>query len=101
MKDFFRNYYVKLELICEKYKVDKLYAFGSVVKGNFRKGSDIDLIVHLEKMSPEQKGENILAIWDELESLFSRKVDLLTDQRISNPILAQNIENSKILIYDR
>ena len=61
---------------------DRLYAFGSIAKGDFRKDSDIDLIMHLKQMPPEQKGEYILAIWDELEVLFSRKVDLLTDQKI-------------------
>ena len=101
MTNFFRKYSEQLELLCKKYKVDKLYAFGSVVKDNFRTDSDIDLIVHLENMPPEQKGEYILAIWDELETLFAGKVDLLTDQKISNPILSKNIENSKILIYDR
>ncbi len=97
---FFTTYIEQIKSVCQKYKILKMYAFGSVVTEKFRKDSDIDLIVHLENMSPEQKGEYILSLWDELENLFSRRVDLLTDQKISNPVLLKNIETNKKLIYD-
>ncbi len=99
--EFFQTYSEQLELLCQKYNVERLYAFGSAVNGKFGKDSDVDLIVHLQKMPPEQKGETILALWDALESLFGRNVDLLTDQKITNPILSKNIEKTKQLIYDR
>jgi len=99
--DFFVNYQDRIVSVCRKFKVEKIYAFGSTVSGKYKNNSDVDLIVFLEKMPPEKKGETLLALWDELEALFGRRVDLLTDKRISNPILNKNIENSKILLYDR
>ena len=52
-------------------------------------------------MPSEEKGEHLLDLWDELEELFQRKVDLLTDQPIKNTFLKKNIEKTKLLIYDR
>lgn len=92
----------KLVALCEQFKVDKLYAFGSVVTTHFNpKTSDLDLIVELEPMPPLEKGETLINLWDALEELFERKVDLMTDQPIRNPYLRQSVEKTKQLIYDR
>lgn len=42
----------------------------------------------------------LYAIWDQFEEFFGRKVDLLTRASIKNPILKNNIDTNKILIYD-
>lgn len=97
-----KEYTKDLLEICQKHQVNKLYAFGSIATEKFDiEKSDIDLIVELIEMSPIEKGEHLIELWDELEELFSRKVDLLTDQPIKNPYLKSNIEKSKVLIYDR
>ncbi len=92
----------KLITLCNKYKVKKIFVFGSIAKGNFNpKTSDVDLIVEIEDLPPSEKGELIMELWSELEALFARKVDLLTNLNIKNPYLKSEIENSKYLIYDR
>ena len=92
----------KLISLCNKYKVKRIFVFGSIVKGNFNpKTSDVDLIVEIEDLPPSEKGELIMKLWSELEDLFARKVDLLTNLNIKNPYLRNEIENSKYLIYDR
>ncbi len=89
-------------ILCYKYKVNRAFVFGSIAKGNFNpKTSDIDLIVELEELPPNEKGEILMKLWSELEELFARKVDLLTTLNINNPYLRNEIENSKFLIYDR
>jgi predicted nucleotidyltransferase len=96
------NKIYQLEVLCRKYKVEKLYAFGSVISSHFNpETSDIDLIAELEKLAPIEKGENLMNLWTELEELFTRKIDLLSDQPIKNPFLRKNIEQTKQLIYDR
>lgn len=88
--------------LCKLHDVNKLYAFGSVVTDKFNSvSSDIDLIVELKEMPPLEKGETLLKLWDDLEILFQRKVDLLTSQSIKNPYFKKNIEKAKKLIYDR
>jgi predicted nucleotidyltransferase len=96
------NHFEQLVALCRKYKVKRVYAFGSVVTGAFKEqSSDIDLIVELAQLPPIEKGENLLFLWDELEKLFERKVDLLTDKPIHNPYLKKAVEETKQLIYDR
>ncbi|GAB3659820.1 nucleotidyltransferase domain-containing protein [Echinicola sediminis] len=88
--------------ICKKHKVEYLYAFGSAISDRFNeKTSDIDFLVEISTSDPLEKGELLLSLWDTLEEFFDRKVDLLTDQSIKNPVLRKSIEQSKQLIYDR
>ncbi len=92
----------ELTILCNEYMVAKLFIFGSASKGNFNpQNSDIDFIVELEKTPPVEKGESLMKLWTELEQLFSKKVDLLTPNSLKNPFLIKEIENSKVLLYDR
>jgi hypothetical protein len=92
--DDFRN-------LCKNHDVRYIYAFGSSTNENFdSEKSDIDLIVELNSEDPIKKGENLINLWDKFELFFNRKVDLLTESSIKNPILKSNIDKNKILIYD-
>jgi hypothetical protein len=96
------SHFDQLVALCKKYKVERVYAFGSVVTDQFDvSSSDIDLIVELAPLPPVEKGENLLSLWNELEELYGREVDLLTDKPIRNPYLKKAIEETKQLIYDR
>ena len=87
--------------LCKQHKVDKLYAFGSSITDHFDPlKSDIDLVVELDITDPVDYGEMLLSLWDNLEGLFHRKVDLLTEDSINNPYLRKSIEATKRLIYD-
>jgi len=82
--------------------INKLYFFGSVLSPKFNKEtSDIDVFVEVADLPPEECGENLIDLWDNLEMLFNRKVDLLTENSLRNPFLKKEIEQSKKLIYDR
>ncbi len=88
-------------VLCQTHQVRFLYAFGSSVTDKFNeKTSDIDLLVHVEEANPIERGEKLISLWEKLEDFFQRKVDLLTDSSVKNPILRKNIESTKILIYD-
>ncbi len=87
--------------LCKTHEVKELYAFGSSVSGRFNDASsDIDLLVELETKDPLQRGEYLTDLWEKFESFFQRKVDLLTNASIRNPILRNSIDTSKVLIYD-
>ncbi len=87
--------------LCKAHNVKNLYAFGSSVTERFREdSSDIDLLIELQNQDPIERGENLMSIWDKFEYFFQRKVDLLTNSSIKNPILKQNINSTKVLIYD-
>lgn len=87
--------------LCKTHNVKKLYAFGSSVTNQFDEdSSDIDLLIEIDADDPIERGESLISIWDKFEQFFQRKVDLLTDNSIKNPILRKNIDATKVLIYD-
>lgn len=87
--------------LCRAHKVGKLYAFGAGITDHFDPvKSDIDIVVKIDIDDAVERGEALLSLWDSLEVLFKRKVDLLTDDSIRNPYLKSNIDRTKKLIYD-
>ena len=90
-----------LNEICRNFNVKRLYIFGSASTGSFDEmKSDIDLIVELEQMDPVIKGETLINLWDRLEELFERRVDLLSSTTVRNPYLQKGIDATKQLIYE-
>lgn len=88
--------------LCDRFGVRRLYVFGSVVTDTFDPmQSDLDFVVQMTDLPPIERGEMLLGLWESLENLFDKKVDLLTDQPISNPYLRASIERTKRLVYDR
>ncbi len=88
--------------ICRSHNVDKIYAFGSSITDRFNVDtSDIDLVVKVDIEDPADRGEALMSLWDKLEVLFGRRVDLLTNDSIRNPVLRANIDRTKRRIYDR
>ena len=82
--------------------VNKIYLFGSALSQEFdEKRSDIDVLVEVAELPPEERGESLIALWDGLELLFRRRVDLLTETSLRNPFLKKEVEQTKKLIYDR
>ena len=87
--------------LCKAHNVKRLYAFGSSITDQFDEdSSDIDLLIEIDNDDPIERGENLMNIWDKFEHFFQRKVDLLTNNSIKNPILKKSIDSTKILIYD-
>jgi hypothetical protein len=78
-----------------------MYAFGSVVAGDFRDDSDIDLLISFsESLSIEEYTDNYFMLQYQLRDLFNREIDIITERTLSNPYLIQSIEESKKLIYE-
>jgi predicted nucleotidyltransferase len=101
IKDEISKKPIDFVLLCKAHKVKYLYAFGSSVTEKFDPSrSDIDLLVEIDVEDPLGRGEKLLSLWDQFESFFERKVDLLTDSSIHNPYLRKSINSTKVLIYD-
>ncbi len=62
--------------IKEKFGVKKIGVFGSVARGEAKKGSDVDVLVEFEK--DKKNFHNFIVLSFFLEDLFGRKVDLIT-----------------------
>lgn len=87
--------------ICKEHKVTKLYIFGSSLTENFNNQSDIDLLVEFDNtLLPEQRGELYWQLDEVLPILFSRKVDILTIGSLKNKYLIDNINKTKVTLYE-
>ena len=93
---------INLEFIrdlCRKHKVEKLFAFGSVLTDKFNSSSDIDLLVDFKDVELEKYADNYFDFKFSLQDFFNRNIDLLEDKAINNPYLKKSIDSTKKLIY--
>jgi len=93
------NYYNILQNLCQQNKVRSLYVFGSVLTDKFNDNSDIDLIVDIDANDPFEYADNYFNLKFALQDIFKRPIDLLENKAIKNPIIKENIDRSKQLIY--
>lgn len=96
---FLDNYINHIQTLCEKHRVKYLFAFGSVLTGNFSEDSDIDLLVDIDVSDPLDYADKYFSLKFDLEDLLRRPVDLLKSRALKNPFLIEGIDNSKKLIY--
>ncbi|MCE2963056.1 MAG: nucleotidyltransferase family protein [Chitinophagales bacterium] len=88
-----------LNKLCINYNVEKMYLFGSVLNSKFNDKSDIDLLVKFREIDLAEYFDNYINFKEKLAELFGRKVDLIEEQTLRNPILIKSINNSKELVY--
>ena len=86
-----------LEQICIRNDVARLRVFGSVVRGEDRPGSDLDLLVEFTR---PKSLLTLVGIEQELEEALGRKVDLVTPAALSPYIRDQVLREARVL-YER
>jgi predicted nucleotidyltransferase len=64
--------------LAERYGAYNVRVFGSVARGEAGPASDVDLLVDLR---PEV-GLEYIALWQDLQDLLDREVDLVTEQAL-------------------
>lgn len=97
--ELIENNIQKIIALCKKYKVNKLFVFGSILTNRFNKDSDVDLVVSFNKAEVSDYFDNYFDFKYSLEELLGREVDLLEEQTIKNPYLKKNVDSTKVLIY--
>ncbi len=88
--------------ICRRFNVRRLYIFGSAATDGFNpSSSDLDFLVDLADREPTRDyADRYLGLADSLEALFSRPVDLLTEQSLRNPYLRREVQVTRELVYE-
>lgn len=89
----------KLEGLCKTYDVKTMYVFGSACSDRFNDDSDIDILISFKDISVEKYTDNYFELHYKLEELFNRKIDLITENSLSNPYLIESVEETKQLLY--
>jgi uncharacterized protein len=87
--------------LCQQLSIKRLYAFGSVVSGDFRDDSDIDFLISFsDNLSHEEYADNYFALHYKLRELFNREIDIVTERTLSNPYFIESVNETKSLIYE-
>lgn len=87
---------------CQRWQIEELAVFGSVLGEDFQPNSDIDLLVTFAE-NHQWTLFDFVDMQDQLEEIFARKVDLVSKHGIEksrNYIRRQNILNSNKVIYE-
>ena len=85
--------------LCQKYKVAKLWVFGSILTPRFNDRSDIDLSVIFHYDQIQDMFLTFFDFIDELQELLGRKVDLVDETAVKNTVFRQELNRTKRLIY--
>jgi uncharacterized protein len=86
-----------IAVICRRYRVQKLYLFGSALRPDFRSDSDIDLLVEFAAGAPIGLLE-YGKLQQELEALLQRKVDLVSKQGLK-PFVRERVLDQAEPVY--
>ena len=101
MNPFFEKSKEELNLLCQKYKLKKLYVFGSAITDRFSDKSDIDLLISFDdNLTVEEYTDNYFALHYKLRELFNREIDIITERSLSNPYFIESVNETKMLIYE-
>ena len=60
--------------LCKKYKVNKLFVFGSILTDRFNKESDVDFIVNFDKAQVTDYFSNFFDLKYALEDILGREL---------------------------
>jgi predicted nucleotidyltransferase len=62
---------------------------------------DLSLLIQFADIELKNYFENYMDLKEKLECLFNRKVDLVENQAVKNPIFRKVLYREKILVYER
>lgn len=89
----------KIVALCKKYKVAKLWVFGSILTPKFNDESDVDFSVVFHYDQIQDLFLTFFDFIDELQTLLGRKVDLVDETAIKNDYFKKELNQTKHLIY--
>lgn len=89
----------KIAALCKKYKVSRLWVFGSILTPRFNDNSDVDFSVEFKYDLIDDLFVIFFDFIEELQTLLGRKVDVVDETAISNRYFRKELDATKVLIY--
>lgn len=84
---------------CQRFRVKRLYVFGTFAKEAHTEGSDVDLIVDFERDGFEGAFEQFVGFKECLEKILRRPVDLVVEKPFRNAAFQEEVDRTKKLVY--
>ena len=81
-----------INYIKNNFGVDKIGVFGSYAKNTYNNDSDIDIYVEFKNKTYD----NLAGLWNYLEELYNKKVDLIHKHKRANQVILKNIQKEVI-----
>ena|SRR5450756_2070005 len=88
----------KTSAVFKRYGVKRVAVFGSSARGEMRKGSDVDLLVDIDRMS---SGLIFVDLKQTLENALGRKVDLISFNSLAYSDMRDEILTDAKVIYEK
>lgn len=86
--------------LCRTHHVQRLAIFGSALRDDFDPArSDVDVRIEFDKRALDNYLENFHDLHDELTRVLGRRVDLISAETITNPVLRHEIERTQVTLY--
>jgi predicted nucleotidyltransferase len=89
--------------VCRKHHVRSLYLIGSATqKENFSSLSDIDFLYRFRKneIAEMDYADNYFDLLFSLQELLHRKVDLVAEEKMTNPYFIDSVNKGKLIVYE-
>jgi len=90
--------YSDIEDVCQRWKIEEMALFGSVLREDFNEDSDVDVLVVFQE-KPGWSLFDLMDLQDELQNLFNRPVDIVQKKELNNPYRRQEILKTHQLVY--
>ncbi|TNE81304.1 MAG: nucleotidyltransferase domain-containing protein [Bacteroidetes bacterium] len=86
--------------LCKEHNVVSIALFGSASDDRMHSASDIDFLVQFsEDIAVIDYPDNYFSLLEQLEKLMGYKIDLVSLKSLKNPILLEEINQSKVVLY--
>ena len=90
----------EIEALCRKYRVKRLELFGSAASGKFdTEHSDIDFFYEFPEDDDEHLADRYFGLIEDLETLFGRKIDMVSSLDAKNPYFLQVANRHRVTLY--
>lgn len=100
MIELVQNKLDEITAACQQHHVEALSLFGSAAKNTMHEDSDIDLLVEFsDDIDVLEYADNYFSLLDQLQKILIRKVDLVSNKSLKNPILKEEVYQSKVDLY--
>jgi len=91
----------EIQRLCNEHGVAAFYLFGSMSKDSSSDTSDYDYLVRFSPKIPLLEcADNYFSLLRKLEEMLDRKVDLVSEKSVKNPVLVKEIMETRIPLYE-
>ena len=87
--DYLKEHYSEFK---NKYNIEQIGLFGSYARDEATENSDIDIYVEFK----HKTFDNLAGLWNYLEELYHKKIDLFHKHKNNNKVVISNIQKDVI-----